>query len=200
MLLGLPTAPRSPAPLSALFIDDRLHCYGPDLCARLRYSSLAAAARITPPGSVALLELGGAGLLDAASVSEGHPLRAIEAEAEVSIWIGLGALLTLCRQAPHPLAEPFDAWAERQREFDSLFAVPLPLFDEGLDLLARAIGPTIQVLGTTERERRPGALGLEGHVIDPPDVYELGDIVGSCLEDEVFLLEQLAGSAIAVRD
>jgi hypothetical protein len=206
MLLGLPTAPRSPAPLSALFIDDRLHCYGPDLCARLRYSSLATAARITPVGSVALLELGGAGLLDAASVSASHPLRAIETEAEVSIWIGLAALLALCRNAPHPIAEHFDAWADRQREFDSLFAVPTPLFDEGLDLMTRAIGPTVQVLATIERSSRPGGhnswqnggQALEGRVIDPPDVFELGDIVGSCLEDEVFLLERgCAGEAMS---
>ncbi|GAB3403319.1 hypothetical protein [Flindersiella endophytica] len=200
MLLGLPTAPRSPEPLNALFIDDRLHCYGPDLCARLRYSSLAEAARVTPAGSVALLELGGAGLLDGAGVSEAHPLRVIEAEAEVSVWIGLAALLVLCRKAPHPLAETFDAWAERQREFDSLFAVPLPLFDEGLDLLARAIGPTVQVLGTTKRCDQSGGRALDGQVVDPPDVFELGDIVGSCLEDEVFLLEQFGGSSVAVRD
>lgn len=190
MLLGLPTAPRSPAPLSALFIDDRLHCYGPDLCVRLRYPSLAAAARITPVGSVALLELGGASLLDGASVSAGHPLRAIAAEAEVSVWIGLAALLALCQHAPHPMAEPFGAWAERQRGYDSLFAVPMPLFDEGLDLLTRTIGPTIQVLAAIERSGQPGSPELEGRVVDPPDVFELGDIVGSCLEDELFLLER----------
>lgn len=198
MLIGLPTAPRSPAPLSVVFIDDRLHCYGPDLCARLRYPSLAEAARLTPVGSVALLELGGAGLLDAASVSARHPLRDIEAEAEVSVWIGLSGMLALYQRAPHPMAEQFNAWAARQRDFDSLFAVPTDVFDEGLEMLERAIGPTAQVLAVIERSSNLDVRAQDGRVIDPPDVFQLPDIVGSCLEDEVFLLEQRHRPARAV--
>jgi hypothetical protein len=198
MLIGLPTAPRSPAPLSVLFIDDRLHCYGPDLCARLRYPSLAEAAGITPVGSVALLELGGAGLLDAASVSEQHPLRAIEAEAEVSVWISLSGVLALYQRAPHPMAGQFNAWAARQRDFDSLFTVPTTLFDEGLELLERAIGPTAQVLAVIQRSNCLDVRAQDGRVIDPPDVFQLPDIIGSCLEDEVFLLEQRRPAAGAV--
>lgn len=198
MLIGLPTAPRSPVPLNVLFIDERLHCYGPDLCARLRYPSLAQAAGITPVGSVALLELGGTGLLDAASVSARHPLRDIGAEAEVSVWISLSGLLALFQQAPHPLAEQFNAWVARQRDFDSLFAVPIELFDEGLDLLERAIGPTAQVLAVIERSSCLDVRAQNGRVIDPPDIFELPDIIGSCLEDEVFLLEQRRPPAEAV--
>lgn len=197
MLIGLPTAPCAPAPLSVLFIDDRLHCYGPDLCARLRYPSLADAARLTPVGSVALLELGGVGLLDAASVSGRHPLRDIEAEAEVSVWIGLSGMLALFQHSPHPMADQFNAWAARQRDFDSLFAVPANLFDEGLELLERAIGPTAQVLAVIEQSSSLDVRAQHGRAIDPPDVFRLPDIVGSCLEDEVFLLEQRHRSARA---
>jgi hypothetical protein len=181
-----------------MFIDDRFYGYGPDLCTRLHYPSLREVAAIVPYGSAQLLELAELPGVDPVTVPPGHPLRALHEEVEPSVWINLAGVLLLFQYSSHPGAEPFAVWSDRQHDYESYFDVPPEIVDEGLDLLAWAIGPTASILAEIVLTDAEGGVDPAARVLDPPQVYDLSDLLGSCLEDEAFQ-DQDAGTGSADR-
>ena len=173
-------------PLRTMFIDDRFYGYGPDLCTRLRYPSLREVAAIVPCGSAQLLELAELPGVDPETVSSDHPLRALHEEVEPSVWINLAGVLLLFQYSSHPGAAPFVEWSDRQYDYESYFDVPPEIVDEGLDLLAWAIGPTATILAEIFLTDAAGAIDPTARVLDPPQVYQLSELLGSCLEDQAF--------------
>lgn len=180
------TAPITSNPLRAMFIDDRFYGYGPDLCTRLHYPSLSEVAAIAPHGTAQLLELNELPGVDPDTVAADHPLRTLHDEGEPAVWISLAGVILLLQYSSHPGASPFIAWVDRQRDYESYFDVPTELMDEGLDLLAWVLGPTATVLAEISLTDTGGAVDLTARVLDPPPVYGLPDLLGSCLEDEAF--------------
>jgi hypothetical protein len=192
------TAPVATNPLRTMFIDDRFYGYGPDLCTRLHYPSLCEVAAIVPYGSAQVLELTELPGVDPGTVPPNHPLRILHEEGEPSVWINLAGVLLLFQYSSHPGSGAFVAWVDRQQGYESYFDVPPEVVDEGLDLLAWAIGPTASILAEIALTEAGGAIDPTARVLDPPQVYEVADLLGSCLEDQAFQ-DQNSGTGSADR-
>ncbi|GAB3413978.1 hypothetical protein [Flindersiella endophytica] len=179
-------APLTSNQLRAMFIDDRFYGYGLDLCAFLHYPSLSEVAAVVPHGSAQLLELTDLTGVEPDTVPSDHPLRALHEEGEPSVWISLAGTLLLLQYSNHPSASAFADWVGRQRDYESFFDVPPDLLDEGLDLLAWAFGPTVTMLAEIMLTEAGRTIDPIARVLDPPPVYNLTDLLGSCFEDEAF--------------
>lgn len=180
------------APVRAVFIEDRIHCYGPDLCRKLRYRSLADLAEATPRGTASVVELGELVPGSGDPLDREHPLHGIRATADPSVWINLPGMVTLCRCSPHPQATDFANWVNDCNTLASILAAPPELLDQGLHLLAKALGPSAQILAALHNLNTHGRSDLAGQALDPPALLDLPDLIGWCLGDEAFLTKVTA--------
>lgn len=177
-------AAHPPLPLSTVLIDQRLHVYGLDICARLRYSSTSAFAAKVPLECARALRLADPLPSGGMPVHPGHPLDAIRTMHEPSLWIDLPGLFLLFQWSPHPLAARFGTWMALQRS-SFLAAVPACLLSEGLWLLRAAVGPRAQILAELSGTSAHGYPGEYCRVLNPPRTYDLSRLVVSCLKSEV---------------
>lgn len=177
-------ATRPDVPLSTILIDQRLYVYGLDVCTRLRYPSTTAFAAKVPLECARAVRLANLHMPGTIPVHPGHPLDAIRAMHEPSLWIDLPGLFLLFQWSSHPLAGRFSTWMALQRS-TFLAAVPACLLSEGLWLLRAALGPRAQILAELSGMSAHGYPAEHRRVLVPPRIYDLPHLVVSCLKPEV---------------